>query len=427
MINLRLKNKQHLISVHPLTRIHYILLSRYYLFPIINIICIICTFCGHTGMGKPCSILILFSIVIDKRTVNYLQRDKLFSLYIVFCIASGLLFFVSRRTLIVYLAAFSYNIIPSLLYLKGASMTEDYSPDEVSKPIFGTCVFLMGFGLFFYIFFSDFYYEYIGQSIETYMWRLADYRFGSYLTSLILGSICASSIPLYYATIKTRSRLSNIICLLIIILSLILCMQRSAWVCAVVAFWGILFTEKNKGDKNIKYILGIICVLIIVINLRDYFFTTEQLNHFLGRISLTSLAQMGGERIAQWQRAIDAFVKMPIGYGIGAYGNKAGQFGFDCVYDGNYFRILVELGIVGTFLFVLLLIRAMYRSYMRGNRYIFFLLLLFSLQAIGTNVFDLFFCSFIFWFYLGYASNYSNHQRIGVYSHPLQNARICKG
>lgn len=377
---------------------------EYKLFFLFNIVCLLNIVIGDFAMGVPCAILIIISILINGRCLGILSKDKLYAAYIFFCLISVALYIYSQRSIVVFIASISYNFIPSLLYLVGADVAKKDNKRIAINSMFNTCVFIMGFGLFFYLFMSDFYYDYIGQPLETYTWGIKDYRFGSYLTSLIIGSLCVACFPMFMHTIKDRSKIWNAVSISFIMLSLVLCMQRAAWYATAVMIFGAFLLNKAKLSLKVKYFLCVLFFFIFLFIFRKIIFTESQINMFISRISNISFTKMAGSRALQWKRAINAFTRFPIGYGLGAYGTKAGNYGYECIYDGNYFRILVELGLFGMTLFMSLLIRAIYRAYKRKKIYIALLLFGFALHAIGTNVFDLFFCSFVFWFMLGYAS-----------------------
>lgn len=275
----------------------------------------------------------------------------------------------------------------------------------IANKILFSAFVLMVIGLFFYIAFPDFFYTHIGQDLDTYRWGINDYRYGSYISSSNLGSLCVACIPLFFLTINNRKRIANCFLFFILILSLLLCMQRSAWVTTVAIIFVIIVKSRLEKSKKILIVLGILFLIMAYFFFADVFLSSTQLSYFQTRSSQINIIKMISERINQWRDSFEIFMSNPFGYGLGSMGHKAAEVGYTgVVADGNYLRILGELGIEGLVLFSCLIIKAA-KNGIKEHLELTLLIFGFCLQAIGTNVFDLYFSSFVFWFVLGYLNH----------------------
>ena len=378
------------------------------IFSLINAVCFLLTLMRCESIGTYTSIIIIVYIFLNKE-VLFSNKDQLFKLFVVFNLFSGFAYLFNDRSVIIFFQSISYNLIPSLLYFLGAKQCRlNVSQEYIANKILYPAVLLMGIGLFFYFLFPDFYFSNIGQDLATYKWGRGDYRFGSYISSSNLGSLCVSCIPLYFITIKTRPSLYNSIILIVILISLALCMQRSAWAVSLL-FLTILILRTSKPTIIFSYLIILLIVFFLGAYFIGEFFTEEQFNYMLTRLSDLNFQQMSSERGQQWQAAINIFVENPWGYGLGSLGHKAAESGFTACADGNYFKTLAELGIIAFLMFMSMIYKAL-TTYFK-NSFLSLVILGFAFQAIGSNVFDLYFSSYVFWYILGYLNvYYSQHK-----------------
>lgn len=382
------------------------------IFTIINVACFLLTLLKNKSIGTYTSLIILF-ILYKNKDVFYSGKDQLFKFFICINLITGLSYLYNGVNFIIFFQAISYSIIPSLLYLLGAKQYRlGVLQESLANNILYPSVILMGIGLFFYLIFPDFYFSNIGQDINTYKWGLADYRFGSYISSSNLGSLCVSCIPLYFVSIKTRGGLFNSVILIIILTSLALCMQRSSWAVSILFFCIIIFRT-----INFSVIIPYIVMLLVLLFVGGFFirnlFTEEQIKFMITRFSNLDLEQMSSERVKQWMHALNIFYNNPWGFGLGTLGHKASEAGYSTCSDGNYFKILGEIGIVGFALFIGMILKAL-KKYWKGCSILALVILGFSLQAIGSNVFELYFSSYVFWYILGYLHAYKPIRTVSV-------------
>lgn len=365
---------------------------------------------GVNSAGVLMSIFILIIICYNRDSFHVFKYDSYFTLYILISAFSVVFYLFNGRGIKLFFQGVSYTLIPSLLYLLGAKRARSYeSSIAVSKDVIMASVTLMVIGLVFYYLFPEFYYSHIGQSLDTSHWGIEDYRYGSYISSSNLGSLCVASICLFFLTLNTRNKFFNVIFIITILVSLLMCMQRSAWVMSGIFLTILLLVTNNTRKTKIGMAFLAIFALFVIIEFSNKLFNEYQLEMFLVRTEQLNAVGMASERSSQWKNGLSVFMESPMGYGLGSMGHKAAQEGYKGVVpDGNYFRILSELGIFGFIVFILLIIRSLRRGLKTKNIELTLLILGYCAQAIGTNVFDLYFSSFVFWYILGYL----NHTKV---------------
>lgn len=378
-----------------------------HIFTIFNIICLIGVFFRTEKVGALCSCAIMLVILLNGHLLRFLRRDVFFSFFIIFNIVSVFWYLFNGYPTSVFFSAISYNVIPSLLYLFGADAAQRMSLEDSCSKVLKVCLFIIAFGLVFYIFNQDFYFKYIDTHLDGYKWGTADYRFGSYISSSNMGSMCVSCITLLFICMQNaRKKLYYVVGFLLVAISLILCMQRSSWVVSCLAI--VVFVVRMKIPKQRKLYIIIIGIFLMVgiFVFRKSIFSDEQLLYFTTRFSSLNMSRMLGERMNQINASMKIIWENPLGVGLGSLGHKSAQIGYGVVCDNNYLRILGEIGWPGFILFICMVIKALRNSLVFGRFEMIVLIASFMLQAIGTNVFDLFFSSFIFWYYLGFSTYY---------------------
>ena len=378
---------------------------------IINLACLVSLVISPGRLGLPSSLAILLILVFDFSCFSILRRDFAFLIFLIINLGSIVFFLFNGVPVSLYIQAISYNLIPTMMYLIGANQSVSKNEDEIASGIMTPCVFAMGFGLFFYVFFRSFYYSHIGQSLDSFQCGVADYRFGSYFTSMIIGSLCVCSIPMIVCSAKRLKKYLIVLCSLIVIASIFLCMQRSAWLVAAIEIAMIVLISNMKLSRKVAFISFTLLLVVLIYIFYDKLFSDITISLFTKRFSNTNIIGMVSERTVQWENAIKTWTEYPLGYGMGSFGHKAAAIGLKAATDGNYFRILAELGIEGLICFLTISIRGLRNAFKTKRYFVAFAIIGFLLQGIGTNVFDLTFCSAIFWYLLGY-SNHSTDKDV---------------
>jgi riboflavin transporter FmnP len=113
-----------------------------------------------------------------------------------------------------------------------------------------------------------------------------------------------------------------------------------------------------------------------------------------------------GERRGNW---LDAFKGGNIiwGGGLGAFGHKVLEYSKVVIADGNYFKMIAEVGIIGTFIFIAIVIRSLIAGFKDfRNKYLEIGIVMgLAIQAIGSNILTYQIIVPIFWYAVGRLAN----------------------
>jgi hypothetical protein len=75
------------------------------------------------------------------------------------------------------------------------------------------------------------------------------------------------------------------------------------------------------------------------------------------------------------------------------------------VTDGDYFRLLIEGGIIGSFTFLLIIFNPTFKFFKKTThpeiKYSLWVTIALCLQMVGSNISELYFSNFLFWLTLG--------------------------
>ena len=212
---------------------------------------------------------------------------------------------------------------------------------------------------------------------------------------MFMTSICA----LYYKRKYFLFLLFGVIC----------AAQRSGW---LACFYGtLLFCYANMKKGNNRYIRYLLVGVFLFIMLLSYLIsiTDFDISFFVQRFD--DLDSATSERDEQWINGWNNFLKMPIGAGSGQIGQVAARYAegfYNVVPDGDYFRVLSELGIMGgVFYAVILFLYGIMLFTIRKNISLQRSCILsisggLCIQMIGSNITEFFFTNFLYWTFIGY-------------------------
>lgn len=363
--------------------------------------------------GVFASLLMMVLVFLDIKYIKVMSRgiNSVFTILFLITIFSGFSYLITGfGNVSLYFYGVSYNIMPMVMYFVG-SISARKGNSKIIKYLLISNFLIVGIGVILYYFEPDFYkVGYISKLVAAGVVTGTYYRFPSYVSSLAVGNLTVASIPLLFMVRESLSRKVFFTFLGFFIFGSILTMQRSSFVMLIfVILVSITIQISKKKDfmKYLKILVGVSMVLIFLLFIYQNVLTDTQQLIFERRVS--NLSSAIGERSNQWESAIDIVSRYPLGTGIGSVGHKAAFAGVQgAVADGNYFRILAEVGIHGLIIFLVLNGLVMLRIGTR-NKFLFLALLVYLFQAIGTNVFDIYYISFIYWFILGYSANFNNN------------------
>jgi hypothetical protein len=111
------------------------------------------------------------------------------------------------------------------------------------------------------------------------------------------------------------------------------------------------------------------------------------------------------ERMVSFNKGWEVISEYPLGLGVGANTSGADSAGANPggqVVDANFLRIWADLGILGFGTFIMIILFALRRALATGEPFAWTLIvLIYCVQALGSNVFDNFYVSHLFWLLLG--------------------------
>jgi len=244
------------------------------------------------------------------------------------------------------------------------------------------------------------------------------FRMSSVSGSLGLGALMLVSFAFSLIKLLQDKNKVNIVTTLLLFFALIMTMQRSAWLGASLYFFlvfiYIYLNTKSVFSKKNMYLFIFVLFIAGTIILQHV-----DLNTFNFIISRINSINSGGlnpvdERSSMWLGGIENFMQVPSGIGLGTSGQAArvGEFvsSYHGIPDGDYFRILSELGIGALFfyfyLFTFIFIGFFNLRNMSIERFSVYLVTIgLSINMIGSNTTEFYFVNFLYWISLGYLFN----------------------
>lgn len=327
--------------------------------------------------------------------------DYFVIIYITYSIFTIIFSYFNSVPLISSIQEFSNSILPIIFYFY-AKKSKNNKNIFFLKLANATLVTFM-LGLYWYIEFPEYYVKYLRYVNFNIEFHKETFRIASYLGSTILGllsSIVVLISGIEYVKFKMRKHL--IIYNISILISL-LTMQRSSYINTflVILYINIIVFKKKKyiEFKIIEICKYIIIIFVIIMNNNEY----KLIDSILSRVLKFNSAFV--ERVGQWKGINDIGMQIIFGRGLGSLSHKAYGITQITISDGGYFKILGELGIIGLFLFLTILILAfinVVRKYKKENMLVEkFIIIIFLIHSIGSN--GLFFqvTAPIFWYSIG--------------------------
>lgn len=345
---------------------------------------------------------------------KYSHTIQLFSLYLFFELLSIPLSFLSPYGSFIinhpsiFLYGFSYLLIPQLFFFRVGIGIK--SPRQAIQFLLKCNAVLVFVSIVLYVAKPNCYIDLISRKLPdvfAFYGGFVPRLVGYIVDSMAMGVICSSSFVLSLAFVEKR----KFFYLLIFLVGSIMSMQRSSWVALVVASMIYLMISKRLFNLSMKWLMLIGILFLAVV----YFITNINVEGGLSYMDLlTKRYEDMGEAVSsrdnQWYSVLDAISRYPLGFGLGALSHKGVNMGFPLTCpDGNYFRILGDTGLFGFLSFLVLNISTIRYTYCHKHFGLLCALLVFLAQAIGTNVFDLYYASFIYWFLMGLSSKKFNH------------------
>ncbi|QUN06893.1 hypothetical protein KDN34_05450 [Shewanella yunxiaonensis] len=183
------------------------------------------------------------------------------------------------------------------------------------------------------------------------------------------------------------------------ILAVFLCLQRSAIGLLFIMLVLYSFYEMRRFSLKKIFFIIIFCLCLFAFIYYDY----ESILASNVLLRLQSISS-GFDRFNSISQIYDVSTTLLLGLGLGASSHKGELWSAIHFFDNNYFRILSDLGLLGFMLFLSILLFAIERAFTKNSIFSLAVIVLYIIQAAFTNVFDLFYSSFFFWYIIGLLS-----------------------
>lgn len=362
---------------------------------------------------------------------------------ILFVLAMLLMLKKNNSTFITLMSFFfAYNVLSFVLYaFNGASVSfyigtlqsylfpmifawfgYRYSNDEKYNKIYlFSCLgcFLVGLYLYFTMpsYYLQFLYDfettqYTGRDNVTENAILAYSRFSSFFGSSYMVSylsIPALTISLSY-TLNNNKEVNKFWCYFIAIVSFIaaqLCQQRIAMVYSVaVLLIYAFFSLKAKHSSKLLIVYAV--VIVVFVSVLGAIGTLERFDvisdNMMGRLYSMDINSAMEQRTVQYRLSERAtWWSYIFGLGMGSCGGVAREAGLIGVTDGEWVKLFYEMGLVGTSLFIMIILTSLARSlkYFRLYNIEFIVIVYFLAAGIGSNSLTMNIPCAMFWYCLG--------------------------
>lgn len=353
-------------------------------------------------IGVFASVIILFLVVTNVRIARSFKSktDLLVFLYIMYTTLSFLWFVFSNLPVTVFVREYSNSILPIFFYYL-AKKIEIGNKNFYNMTLIAILVcFVIGFILFIQ---QPFYYRQYLSNIDgtggTDVIFTSNF-FRSLVGLTMTGSLGFVGVVLSLTKILDSKARRGKIALIICIVAVALSFRRSAMVVTLGAFFVYHYIGYIKFSK-IKKRFFLLESLIL-------FFIILYLNSNFGDLIL-----MLSERTVDVSNAIESrsdswyegltYGNLIIGDGLGVYGHKAVEYSNKYIPDGYYFRSLAELGVVGTSIFMFIIIGTLIKGLktLKTNTIEVTIIVGLCLQAIGSNIFSFQLIAPFFWYCVG--------------------------
>ena len=346
-------------------------------------------------------VLLKLSLVISRKKL----KISLVTVYVLWMIISLASILFSYLPVSVYINSVLYVGTPIILF--GWSESKRVDVNKVFSSFLYAIVFNSVFGIICFYSKPSFYKNYLLRtSVTAYQQAFHVYGAGRLVT--MFGSIETGVLSLIAIIIALGllldegSRVKNINALLISFVAMILSQQRGPiFAGALILVYLIIRSLKDR------LVNPIVVVLIFVGTIFTFYYLQKNNKNVYDLLLQRLLNPMDAieERTSKPITVLQNYtpIKLLFGGGIGSCEMFAEDYSNTGIYDGLYFNILGELGIVGVSLFLVIIVKALIRG-LRSIRDCFIpLFIVFAIAFIGIGTTLIYYPQImpIFWFSLG--------------------------
>lgn len=342
-------------------------------------------------------------LTIEYYTKNHLAfrntTDILVLIYVIYNTISFTLFSLTGLPKSVFVQEYSSSILPIVFYYFAKNERKNnYNFYKIT--LYAILVSLI-IGVIFFVKQPYFYRGYLSHKNGGGTSILSNTQFFRGLFgATVTGSIGAIGVLISSFYILESNGRKGKIALLICLAAALLTFRRSAMYVSLLAILGIHYIGYFKYNfiKKRYLIVELLFVLLIVLYINSKIpFLFETIND-----RLIMLSNAFDQRTGNWLEGLK-YGNIIIGSGLGRFSHKALPYTNEIIADGNYIRMIAEIGIVGTSMFVVIIFGSLVKGLknLHTNYLEIGIVFALCLQAIGSNIFSFQELAPIFWYSLG--------------------------
>lgn len=353
-------------------------------------------------IGVIASMMILYFMYKHLRTGSLFKNyvDVLVMIYILYNTISVLWFIFSGLPISVFIKEYSNSILPMFFYYLGKIDDKNNKNFyQITLKAIILC-FVLGFILFIQ---QPYYYREFLNTIDGIGGTdliLTSSAFRSLVGLTMTGSLGVVGVLISFTNILDSNGRNGKIALILCMIAVALTFRRSALFVALAAFFVFHYYGYIKyGMLKKKYlVVELVIVFLIIGYLNDNF--ADLLTMLNERLMM--LSESIDERSDSWVEGL-MYGNLIIGSGLGVFGHKAVEFSDKYIPDGNYVRMLAELGVIGTSIFLSIIITSLFKGLknLRGNILEVGIIVGLCIQAVGSDIFSFQLIVPILWYSVG--------------------------
>ena len=382
----------------------------YYCFPLV-LLCQLMMALGLVSSNYPLTLLNVEYLIVGGMSILYINYNKdaklLMLLFFLYSALSGVVYIFNDRPFSCYIDALRNYLMPMLMFFVG--MNASFDKEKFLKYFGFTMALALIITLFGYVTFASWYVDYISsqmsaEDIETGQMNFLRFA-GPYADAYYIQYLCVGLLAYYLhkVIIDNQTSIFNYLLIVLFIISLILCQQRTAMLFAFLSIPYFLFFKKKRA-KYIFIFLALFIIPIILFLMAD----PDRIENVVGlltdRAQKMTFSEAFGERRDKVFRVFSVWQNPILGDGVGVYGHAAHFAGFISVNDNAWIKLLVEQGFVGVIIFLFIVVNSLVKAFKKLNRYYpeVFIICFYLFAMVGSDSLSMVVeQSVFFWFALG--------------------------
>lgn len=348
-----------------------------------------------TTAGGILLLLIGIMFLISKK--GSLQASHIY-VYFFILIGSGFLYIIYDLPIRMFFSGLVYCVLPMVMYVVSKNDVE-----KITNRAFAAILFSLALSYALYLWGPSFFGEYLVK--HNYIRKVN--QVSSSLQGLYgitaVGTYSACSTLFFYGRWVDSGNNKFLIATAFSAFILLVSMRRSAVASCILMLLVeiavfILLYKKNQ-HKQLK-LLGLLVVLFLL-------FLVIKRTYVLQVISkIANVSTAIAERSGNWAKNYEVIKDhLLFGTGVGSGGHIASTLGYIGVHDNSYLLIIRENGVIGLLAFATVVLVSSYRFFRNKSKTItnyvaFFIVCIFMIQAVGSNVWEFPFSASLFWLML---------------------------